>query len=289
MDTRLMIPPKRYSLIAFFLLAFAIAWGFWIPAALALKGFLSLPFPVTLADLLGVWGPSLAGIVMTVVNDGKGGLRVLFKRLFQWRVGIQWYLFVLLWPPALSLLVTAFSMLLGSPAPDFANPPVTYAYPVPPEALSAGFLPLLPMVFLIQIFGSSMGEELGWRGFALPRLQARQSALLASGILGALWGLWHLPRFWTPGDPFDIAGFGWLMLGLMLNAVLYTWVFNGTTGSLLPVVLFHTAQPVTNLFLAKVPNPPVENALTALLVMPIVVMSAVSHTSRIHFRIERQE
>lgn len=68
MDTQLMIPPKRYSLIAFFFLAFAIAWGFWIPAALALKGFLSLPFPVTLAELLGVWGPSLAGIVMTAVN-----------------------------------------------------------------------------------------------------------------------------------------------------------------------------------------------------------------------------
>jgi len=163
-------------------------------------------------------------------------------------------------------------MILGSPAPDFANPLVMSEYPAPPEAFSAGFLPLLPIVFVTQVFGSSMGEELGWRGFALPRLQTGQSALLASGVLGVVWGLWHLPRVWIPGDPFDIASFGWLMLGMVLDAVLYTWVFNSTKGSLLLVLLLHTAQPVTTLFLAKVPNPLIENALTALLVILVVAM-----------------
>lgn len=280
MDTSLSISPKRYSLVVFFLLAFVIAWGFWIPAALASKGLLSFSFPVVLAGLLGAWGPSLAGIIITAVKDGRDGPRMLFKRLSVWRVGIHWYLFVLLWPAVLSLLVTAFSMLLGSSSPDFANPPVTYEYPAPPEAFSAGFLPLLPIVFVTQVFGSSMGEELGWRGFALPRLQARQSALLASGILGVVWGLWHLPRFWTPGDPFDIASFGWLMLGFVLNSVLYTWVFNNTKGSLLLVLLFHTAQPVTTLFLAKVSNPLVENVLIALLVILIATLSGASRLTR---------
>ncbi len=266
MNVPLSILLRRHALIVFFLLAFGIAWGFWIPAALATKGLLPFPIPETLAGLLGVWGPSLAGIFVTAAHDGRAGLGTLFRRLSIWRVELRWYLFVLLWPAILSLLVTGFSLLFGSPAPDFAHPPVMNEYPVPPEAFSAGFLPLLPMVFVIQVFGSSLGEELGWRGFALPRLQTRRSTLLASIVLGVLWGLWHLPRVWTPGEPFDAAAFGWLMLGFVLNSVLYAWVFNGTKGSLLLVVLFHTAQPVTNLFLAKVPNPLVESAITVALV-----------------------
>jgi membrane protease YdiL (CAAX protease family) len=170
-------------------------------------------------------------------------------------------------------------MLFGSPGPDFANPPVVYEYPVPPEALSAGFLPLLPMVFMTQVFGSSMGEELGWRGFALPRLQARQSALVASGVLGVVWGIWHLPRVWTPGAALDTAGFGWLVVRIVLDAVLYTWIFNNTKGSLLLVLLLHTTQPVTNLFLAKVSNPLVESALTALVVILVVTRSGGAHLS----------
>lgn len=279
MDTPLAIPAKRYSLVVFFLLAFIIAWSLWIPAALAAEGLLSLPFPVALAGLLGSWGPSLVGILMTVVNDGRQGLRLLFKRFLVWRVGIQWYLFVLLWPAVLSLLVTALSVLLGGSVPDFANPPVMTEYPVPPEVLRAGFLPLLPMVFVTQFFGSAMGEEFGWRGFALPRLQARWNWVLTSGILGVLWGFWHLPRLWVPGDLFDFAGLGWFMLGIVLNTVLYTWVFNSSKGSLLLVVLFHTAQPVTSLFLARASNPLIENVLLALLVVLVVAMSKIGHSA----------
>ena len=283
MDMPLSIPSKRYSLVAFFLLAFAIAWGFWIPAALAARGMLSFPFPATLAGVLGAWGPSLAGIIVTAAFDGKAGLRTLFKRLAVWRAGFQWYLFVLTWPAVLSLLTSGIAMLLGSPAPDFAHPLVTTEYPAPPEAFGAGFLPLLPMVFVIQVFGSSLGEELGWRGFAVPRLQARQSALLSSLILGIVWGLWHLPRNWTPGVPFDVVSLGWLVLGLALNAVLYTWVFNNTRGSLVPMILFHTAQPVTNLFLAEVSSPLtplIKNALTALLVILIVAVFGAARLTR---------
>ena len=277
MDSSLSISPKRYSLVAFFILAFVLTWGFWIPADLASRGLLSFPFPVTLAGVLGAWGPSLAGIILTAVEDGRDGLRMLFKRLSVWRVGIQWYLFVLLWPAVLSLLVTALSVLLGSSWPDFANPPITSVYPTPREGFGAGLLSLLPIVFATQVLGSSMGEELGWRGFALPRLQARQSALLASGILGVVWGLWLLPLVWTPGNPFNVASFGWLMVGLVLNSVLYTWVFNNTKGSLVPVLLLNAAQPVTALFLAEVSNRLVENVLVALLVVLVTTLSGASH------------
>jgi uncharacterized protein len=273
MEQRLFIPHKPYALAWFFFMAFAIAWGFWIPAALASKGLVTLPIPVTLAGLLGAWGPSLASILFTWIYDGTSGLRLLFKRLFIWRVRMQWYLFVILWPAVHSLLVTAILIVAGTPTPDFASPPVVSVYPAPPEAFAAGFLPLLPLVFVIQFFGSSLGEELGWRGFALPRLQAQQGWLLASGILGLIWGVWHLPRIWMPGEPFELTTFAWVIVGSVLNTALYTWVFNHTRGSLLPVLLLHTAQAVTLLFLTSVSNPLVENALMVLLILLIVTRS----------------
>ena len=280
MDSALEVSPKRYSLVAFFLLAFVIAWGLWIPSALALEGVISFPLSPVLAGVLGAWGPSVAGILVTAASDGRQGLRALFKRLSVWRVGIQWYLFVLLWPAVLSMLVTGGSMLLGRPAPDFSHPPVMDAYPVPPGALAAGFLPLLPLVILTQFFGSSMGGEFGWRGFALPRLQTQRRALLASIILGIVWGLWHLPRYWTPGSALDVVGFGWVMLGLLLDTVVYTWVFNSTRGSLLLVVLLHTSQPVTTLFLSAASNPLLANGLKLLLVAVIVTVTGAARLSR---------
>ncbi len=257
------IQPTRYSLLTFFLLTFAISWGFW---------FL---FPTTLGGLVGAWGPSLAAIVITLLFDGGQALRALLRRLFVWRVPFYWYLFVLCWPAALSLLVTGLGALLGRPLPDFANPPVVSQYPLPLEVMQAGFLVLLPTVFVIQTLGSSLGEELGWRGFAIPRLQAGQSALVASLILGLLWGIWHLPRVWTPGGPLDAAGFAWLVVGIVLDAVLYTWVMNNSRGSLLLMVLFHNAQALTNLFLAQTPNPALETVLTAILVGLVVVRGRI--------------
>jgi membrane protease YdiL (CAAX protease family) len=274
------LPSKHWPLVVFFLLAFAITWSLWIPAALAEQGTIAFPVPLALAGLLGAWGPTLAGICTTAIADGLAGLRRLFGRLVVWRVGLRWYLFVLLWPVFLLLAVTGVSMLLGSPAPDFANPPVVEEYPLPPEALSAGFLPLLPMVLVIQFLGSSLGEEVGWRGFALPRMQAARSALLASVLLGVVWGIWHLPRFWIPGMPLDGAEVGWFMLAIILDTVLYTWVFNNTRGSLLPVLLLHTSQAVAPLFLAAVPNLLLENLLRGGLVVLVVAMSGSADLTR---------
>jgi uncharacterized protein len=123
-------------------------------------------------------------------------------------------------------------------------------YPVPPEALGAGPWPLLPLAFLQQLLiGSAMGEEPGWRGYALPRLQARWTALAASIVLGALWGLWHLPRLLADGSPVA-SSLGWLLLGIIPWAILYTWLYNGTGGSLLLPLLLHAATSTTGLFLA---------------------------------------
>ena len=270
MSLPLALPSRRFAVALFFALTFALSWGLWIASALAAQGQHAFPVPATLAGLLGAWAPSLVALVLTLFLDGGSQVRLLLRRLALWRVGWRPFLFALGWPVLLSLAVTSLTVLAGSPPPDFAHPPVVRVYPAPAEAFQAGFLPLLPLVFLTQLLGSSLGEEMGWRGFALPRLQARVSGFQASLVIGLLWGLWHFPRQWTPGQPFDWGSFGWLILALLLNGVLYTWLFNATGGSLIPALLLHTSQAVTGLFLAATPNPPLECTLTALLVALLV-------------------
>jgi membrane protease YdiL (CAAX protease family) len=278
----LVIPARRSALVVFFVLVFVITWGFWIPTALAGQGTIRFPVPSTVAGLAGAYGPSLVGILLTATYQGRKGLKMLFRRLGVVRVGIGWYLFVLLWPAALSLATTGLAMLLGYPAPDFSNPPVLREYPAPPEAFSAGFLPLLPMVLVTQFLGSSLGEEFGWRGFALPRLQARSRSLWASVILGVLWGLWHLPRLLPSQWPLQVQGstFAWFMVSIIMTTILYTWVFNNTRGSLWPMLLFHTSQAVTTLFLSAADVPALSALVQACLVATVVLVYGPDRLSR---------
>jgi len=190
MSTAISIPPRRYSLLAFFLLAFVISWICWVPAAAASWGVFPWQLPPVLTGLFGAFGPSLAAIILTITIDGAPGLSRLLWRLLWWRAGIQWYAFVLVFPAAISLATSALYISFGGAAPDFADPPVLHLYPLPPELSGVGPWTLLPFVFLqTLLFSSPMGEEIGWRGYALPRLQASRSALWASVILGLLWGL----------------------------------------------------------------------------------------------------
>lgn len=287
MSYHLQIPAKRNALRIFFSLVFILSWPLWILSALARAGLLAFSFPATFGDLIGAWAPSLVGIFITLAMDKRRGLNLLLRRLLVWRVGGRWYLFVLLWPAILSLLSSAISMLLGGTLPDFSNPPFKTIYPLPPEAMQIGFLAFLPLVFIITFFSSPLGEEFGWRGFALPRLQGRRSAVLSSLILGLIWGLWHIPRQWTPGVPFDYAGFIWFLIGISLTSILYTWIFNNTQGSLLPVVLFHNAKAVTTLFLASNAFPWVDPILTALLVIWIIYRNGAAHLTRLPTAVAR--
>lgn len=115
--------------------------------------------------------------------------------MLTWRVQAYWYAVVLLSPAVLSMAATAVSMALGATVPRLDEPPFLHTYPLPQELIgSVPWLVFLPVVFLQQLLlGSSMGEEPGWRGYALPRMQWRYSSLRAGLTLGLLWGLWHLP------------------------------------------------------------------------------------------------
>jgi hypothetical protein len=180
---------------------------------------------------------SLAGIVLAAVEGRTGGVRELLGRLVIWRVGIQWWAFALLFTIIPSVAALYLFNLLGGPEVDWS-----------------GLKPLfsvVPMFIVLTIF-AGMGEEFGWRGFALPRLQARHNALVSSLIVGLVWGIWHIPLFLTQGTTQSkwLADAGWIpaVLGYtvfcMAWSIQYTWVFNNTKGSVLLAAVMHGAGNV---------------------------------------------
>lgn len=247
------IPPKDHSLVVFFVLSFLISWVVWVPACLASYDLVSFKATPTLSGSLGAIGPSLATLITIAIYDGKSGFRDLFKRLLTWRVGFRWYLFVLLWAPLLSLTTTIISILFGSPIPNFAQPPFVKVFSsLPPVLMNVNPFIFLPFFFFQQLlFGSSMGEEPGWRGYALPRMQFQNDSWRASIFLGLLWGLWHLPLWLTKGNFAQEAFIGWHYLELVATSILFAWVYNNTRGSLFLALLFHASIGVTGLFLAS--------------------------------------
>jgi membrane protease YdiL (CAAX protease family) len=223
----------RYPLISFFVLAYALSWLAWSPWFLSEAGTGILPFDggkfSTLLNIAAlVLGPTLSALVVTEASEGREGVRRLLHRIVLWRVGVRWYAFVLLGIPAI-VLVSALVMPGALASFDAsAVPSVMFLYVV------AG------LFFLFA--GGPFFEEIGWRGFALPRLQGLYGPLGGTLILGVLWALWHLPLFLIPnwdtphGSPLDVALFVVLAIGI---AVVLTWVFNNTKGSVLMTILAH--------------------------------------------------
>ena len=200
---------RRHPLIAFFVLAYLLTW--WIYPLLKFS---------PLIGIFGLFGPALAAIIMAAVTGGKPGVKALLSRVVRWRVGLPWYLIALGLPTVLSIATAGLSYLLGVS-----------------ESIQVGALTVLELVLFVLV----VGEELGWRGYALPLLLEKRSAVTASLILGALWGLWHLPTFLVPGTPqygLPLAAF---VLLTVEYSILMTWVFLNTLGSVLIATLFHGA------------------------------------------------
>ncbi len=245
---------KRHPIITFFVLTYALAWILWLPLVV-----LRDAIPATqglVLVLLGSSVPSLLAIVLTTIILGRGALRKMLGRLLIWRVDPRWYLVVLA-PAALAGGMVAFNALLGGPA------------------LSVD-VPLLTVVITLAFFifpGSAMGEEIGWRGYALPRLQARRSALSASLILGVIWAFYHLPLFFT-GQAFRSPSlFFPFAISTIALSVILTWVYNSCGGSLLLVVLLHATA---NLPLTLLLEPLGSRAmLPALLYFGLLVVAAI--------------
>ena len=225
---------KRHSLIIGITLMFALTW----PIDLANSGVLPIKFPFLVYLFLG-WGFGVASVIMTGLTLGKAGVISLLKRYLQWRVGWKWYLAPFLLAPALIVGGVYVNAVLTGVAPDFSS---VMAYGIFGES---AYLPLfiLPF-FLVDLIAN--GEEIGWRGYVLPRLQAKYGALTSTLILGVIWGFWHLPKFLSH---WNTVSFVWFMVHTMAISVVYTWLYNSTKGSLLLVTLFHAASNATGVFM----------------------------------------
>jgi membrane protease YdiL (CAAX protease family) len=155
-------------------------------------------------------------------------------------VGIQWYLIALLLPALITLLALSLNDLTGGTSPDFAAAGFPFG---PAETPLWQRILILLLIFTLGFDG--LGEEIGWRGFALPRLLERYSPLLSSLILGALWAIWHFPYALTSGTSLSEVPLHWFLTNLLAVSIIYTWIFIHTNGSLLPVLLFHAAGNTT--------------------------------------------
>jgi uncharacterized protein len=210
---------RQHSTTTFFLLTFLITWALWVPRVLAPES-----VAATLA-LLGTWGPAIAAVIVAAL---VGKLRDLGARLVRWRVGWQWYAVVLLGPAAFYASVVALDMAFGS-SDDLASPNMA--------GVVSGMVPF----FVVLVLTDGLGEETGWRGFALPRLLDRTGPLPASLFLGVMWAVWHLPLFWTVGNQNYGESFLVMLVELPAMSVLYTWVFQHTAGSALIAILLHAS------------------------------------------------
>lgn len=225
---------KHHSLVIGIFLMFALTW----PIDLATSGILPIQFPFIVYLFLG-WGFIFAAVIMTGLTLGRDGVVALLKRYLQWRVGWRWYLAAFLLPPVLIALAVYIHTAFTGTSPDFST---VIAYKIFGES---AYLPLfiLPF-FLIDLIAN--GEEIGWRGYVLPRLQAKHGALTSTLILGMIWGFWHLPKFLSH---WNTVTFAWFMAHTIAVAVLYTWLYNGTKGSLLLAALFHAASNTAGVFM----------------------------------------
>jgi hypothetical protein len=223
------------NLIIFFILAFAISWLLWLPQVLDSSGLVQLPEFVGLLGMFAPFGPFVAAFWLTGRQSGREGIKQLLKRGWSLDFDKKWLLPTILLMPAVSLVTVAVMLLLGMS--------IQWEYGVPWQGL-------VPTFFMILVL-NALPEEYGWRGYALGRMLSRRSALTASLILGAIWGLWHLPLHFIDGTVQSNIPVYQFALQQMVLAIFYTWLFNNTRGAVSVAILFHT---IGNIMGAAVPH-----------------------------------
>jgi len=236
---------KRYPVLAGFILMFVCTWPIDLWAAADSHGLLPLHIPPIMPLFVG-YGFVVASLMMTGVISGWAGIRALLRQFLVWRVGLPWYGVVLLGSTVIDLVAIALHVWLGGVVPDFTQP---FARQIVGPSINLWVA--LPIFFLMGVF--SNGEEIGWRGYALPRLQARHGALIASLIIGVIWAFWHVPKFLTAGSAQDYS-FWLFVLDTIAKAILFTWVYNNTKSSLLMATLFHASLNTSAVFLPILPG-----------------------------------
>src|SRR5262245_53585987 len=222
--------PIDRPLAAFFLLVFAWTWSIaglmilapsWVDRTIGPIG------PENPLFFIAVYGPSIAAILVTAFTTGGAGVRALLGKLVRWRFSPVYYLAVLVGVPLVAIIAGHLGeWLMGIPA-------------APHISAIPGWIKVLPIALILD--PGPLGEELGWRGFALPRMVKRWGAPAASLLLGFIWGVWHYPAFRVPGMPQNALNFPVFVAGAIVLTVIVAWLVMRTHGSVLIAVLFHLA------------------------------------------------
>lgn len=216
----------------YLLLAYSLAWLFWIPISLTGQDYQSSPSLLSLM-FLGVSGPGIAGILLTYREQGQEGGKDFWDRVFDFRrIRSVWYAMILLLWPTMHLLAIAINNWLGGNPPEFLFVRLAISLPVG-----------IPVVVILYLLQAGL-EELGWRGYMLDRLQSRWKPLTASLILGVFHTFWHLPTFWIVGTNQSRwesgLDFGMFIVFVIASSIYSTWCYNDNRRSILAVILLHT-------------------------------------------------
>lgn len=217
-----------YQVIAFFVLSLGLSWGWWLIIYWLPESSL------TMASITpGAFGPIIAAALITRASGGN--LRRWARQLIDWRVRPAWYLGVVILPATLVLVGKGGSLFL-------AGAPIQIA------PISERIPQYVPLLLLAMLIGGGQ-EEPGWRGFALPRLQLKYNASVASLLIGGVWAIWHLPLFLV-GVPLNASG-NFLLYSVMVIgfSFLLAWWYNSTGGSVLLAMALHGSLNAANLFI----------------------------------------
>jgi len=213
------------GLSLFLVITFTFTWLILGLAALAANHLINVTLPVTLLITVATLGPAVGAFAAAAYASGRPGSRALLAQVGRWRVGWRWYVIALMGPVFIMLAGYLVWRLLGGPLP-----------PAPPSAAWVT-IPLLVVVLLIP----ALFEEVGWRGFVLPRLQSRYGWLTSSLIVGVVWAIWHAPIWFIPEAGFSNLPFPVFLCFTMALSLIMTWIYNGTGGSVLLTALTHAA------------------------------------------------
>ena len=247
---------QRFPVAALVVLTFALTWLFEIPMVLDARGELPFAFPFWGIILMG-WMPGIAATIVAGATGGRAAVRKLFARVLIWRVGRPWYLLVVGGTAAIWLSAVLLNPLFGGSGlqvPEFSI------------ELLTGLIIQFILLFLVN------SEELVWRGSMLPRLQARWSALHASVLIGVFEGVFHLPLFFKPDSDQAATGLPVFVLGSIAGAIIFSWVFNNTWGSLLLIQLFHI---FANTWITAFSAAPADNVISQWIFNGLLVVIAM--------------
>ncbi len=213
----------NFPVIIFFCSTYLISWLLWVPQIILKK-------EIFLLRIGGTFSPLISAIIISNIIGGKKSVKALLKPLLIWKFNIVWYLFCLFSTVVLcfSAIGIAFSLKVTQ---------LTF------NELSKIYL-VIPIFFYV-LFTSVIGEETGWRGFALPLLQKQFGATISSIIIGLIWGFWHLPLFFIEGNFHQTLPFWIFLIQEIALSIVITWIYNNTKKSLLSVHIFHTASNIT--------------------------------------------